>query len=216
MPARIRGKSLLGVARKGFLDRRSKRRFWLLLPPRAKVARAGARNFPRRRQRRRSRRGAKLSAAAGRGVLRRLRAATPHPPPSGAPSPQGEGFGVRPQGEGLTLRGVGDAAPYRGTFSSGGRLTGVRGVGDAAPYRGKAFFACGRDEKKTGGAGLFVFAFGCAAHCALLCSFWSMAVNSGGRGQRSSTGSPVRGWTKRRPVAWRHWPVRPGTGFLAP
>ena len=72
------------------------------------------------------------------------------------------------------------------------------------------------DEKKTGGAGLFVFFLGCAAHCALFCSFWSMAVNSGGRGQWSSTGSPVRGWTKRRPVAWRHWPVRPGTGFLAP
>ena len=62
----------------------------------------------------------------------------------------------------------------------------------------------------------FCVFLGCAAHCALLCSFWSMAVNSGGRGQWSSTGSPVRGWMKRRPVAWRHWPVRPGTGFLAP
>ncbi len=35
-------------------------------------------------------------------------------------------------------------------------------------------------------------------------SFSSMRVNSSGRGQWSSTGSPVRGWRKRRPVAWRH------------
>ena len=75
---------------------------------------------------------------------------------------------------------------------------------------------CGRGTKK-GPAGPVLLCFlGYAAHCALLCSFWSMAVNSGGRGQWSSTGSPVRGWMKRRPVAWRHWPVRPGTGFLAP
>ena len=33
--------------------------FWLLLSPQTKVARAGARNYPRRRQRKRSRRGAK-------------------------------------------------------------------------------------------------------------------------------------------------------------
>ena len=44
---------------KGSLDRRSKRCFWLLLSPQTKVARAGARNYPRRRQRKRSRRGAK-------------------------------------------------------------------------------------------------------------------------------------------------------------
>ena len=61
MPARIRGKSQLSIAREGFLDRRSKRCFWLLLSPQTKVARAGARNYPRRRQRKRSRRGAKLS-----------------------------------------------------------------------------------------------------------------------------------------------------------
>ena len=75
MPARIRGKSQLSIAREGFLDRRSKRCFWLLLSPQTKVAHAGARNYPRRRQ------------------IMRLRrcAATPHPPPSGAPSPQGEG-----------------------------------------------------------------------------------------------------------------------------
>ena len=33
-------------ARKGFLNRRFERRFWVLLPPRAKVPRAGARNVP--------------------------------------------------------------------------------------------------------------------------------------------------------------------------
>ena len=71
MPARIRSKSLPGIAREGFLDRRSKRCFWLLLSPQTKVARAGARNYP-------------CAAAAGTGALRRC-AATPHPPPSGAP-----------------------------------------------------------------------------------------------------------------------------------
>ena len=81
MPARRCGKSQLSIAREGFLDRRSKRCFWLLLSPQTKVARAGARNYPRRRQ-----------------ILRLRRcAATPHPPPSGAPSPQGEGLGVRRQ-----------------------------------------------------------------------------------------------------------------------
>ena len=50
MPARIRRKSLSAIAREGFLDRRSKRCFWLLLSPQTKVARAGARNYPRRRQ----------------------------------------------------------------------------------------------------------------------------------------------------------------------
>ena len=33
-------------ARKGFSNRRFERRFWVLLPPRAKVPRAGARNVP--------------------------------------------------------------------------------------------------------------------------------------------------------------------------
>ena len=33
-------------ARKGFSNRRFERRFWVLLPPRAKVPRAGARNAP--------------------------------------------------------------------------------------------------------------------------------------------------------------------------
>ena len=58
-----RGRQRTGVAREGFLDRRSKRCFWLLLSPQTKVARAGARNSPLRR---------------GRGALRRC-AATPHP-----------------------------------------------------------------------------------------------------------------------------------------
>ena len=46
MPARRCGKSQLSIAREGFLDRRSKRCFWLLLSPQTKVARAGARNSP--------------------------------------------------------------------------------------------------------------------------------------------------------------------------
>ena len=49
MPARRCRKSQLSIAREGFLDRRSKRCFWLLLSPQTKVARAGARNYPRRR-----------------------------------------------------------------------------------------------------------------------------------------------------------------------
>ena len=100
------------------------------------------------------------------------------------------------KGEGLGLCGPGTRLPVT---SSGGRLTPADG---------------GRKKDRRGRS--FCVFLGCAAHCALLCSFWSMAVNSGGRGQWSSTGSPVRGWMKRRPVAWRHWPVRPGTGFLAP
>ena len=47
-------------------------------------------------------------------------------------------------------------------------------------------------------------------------SFRSCARNSSGRGQLSSTGSPLRGWTNRSPTAWRHWPWSPGTGFFAP
>ena len=45
-----RGRQRTGIAREGFLDRRSKRCFWLLLSPQTKVARAGVRNYPRRRQ----------------------------------------------------------------------------------------------------------------------------------------------------------------------
>ena len=38
-------------ARKGFSNRRFERRFWVLLPPGAKVPRAGARNAPTHEQR---------------------------------------------------------------------------------------------------------------------------------------------------------------------
>ena len=62
-----RGRQRTGIAREGFLDRRSKRCFWLLLSPQTKVAHAGARNSP--------------CAGCGRdeGVLRRC-AAMPHLP----------------------------------------------------------------------------------------------------------------------------------------
>ena len=70
MPARIRGKSQLSIAREGFLDRRSKRCFWLLLSPQTKVARAGARNSPLRR-------GRGLYAAARRHLIRPLRGHLP-------------------------------------------------------------------------------------------------------------------------------------------
>ena len=72
LPARIRGKSQLSIAREGFLDRRSKRCFWLLLSPQTKVARAGARNYPRRRQiMRLRRRGGELAFPWRGGGLRR-------------------------------------------------------------------------------------------------------------------------------------------------
>ena len=146
-------------------------------------ARAGARNYPRWRQ------------------IMRLRycAATPHPPPSGAPSPQGEGLRVRHS----------HREPLKGKANGGVSF-------NTATHQGGRLTPAGGGRKKDRRGRSFCVFLGCAAHCALLCSFWSMAVNSGGRGQWSSTGSPVRGWTKRRPVAWRHWPVRPGTGFLAP
>ena len=51
---RENGQRRTGIAREGFLDRRSKRCFWLLLSPKTKVARAGARNYPHRRQRKRA------------------------------------------------------------------------------------------------------------------------------------------------------------------
>ena len=72
MSARIRRKSLSAIAREGFLDRRSKRCFWLLLSPQTKVARAGARNYPRRRQIMRLRRcGGELAFPWRGGGLRR-------------------------------------------------------------------------------------------------------------------------------------------------
>ena len=114
-------------------------------------------------------------------------------------TPQGEGLGVRhSHREPLKGKANGDVS-FNTATHQGGRLTSAGG---------------GRKKDRRGRS--FCFLFGCTAYWDLFCSFWSMAVNSGGRGQWSSTGSPVRGWTKRRPVAWRHWPVRPGTGFLAP
>ena len=70
----------------------------------------------------RSRRGAKLSAAAGRG--------TPHPALRATFPPGGRLWGVRPQGEGLTLRGVEDAAPLQGEGFGGAA------VGAKNSYRG--------------------------------------------------------------------------------
>ena len=126
MPARIRGKSQLSIAREGFLDRRSKRCFWLLLSPQTKVARAGARNSP--------------CAGCGRdeGVLRRC-AATPHPPPSGAP---------------VSLR-VGrfaDLTRHRRVIQRRGPLKGKANGGvsfnTAGPSRGR-LGACGRVFKES-------------------------------------------------------------------
>ncbi len=106
LPVRIRRKSQLSIAREGFLDRRSKRCFWLLLSPQTKVARAGARNYPRRRQ------------------IMRLRrcAATPHPPPSGAPSPQGEGLRVRHSHRGPLKGKANGGVSFNTATHQGGRL----------------------------------------------------------------------------------------------
>ena len=99
LPARIRGKSQLSIAREGFLDRRSKRCFWLLLSPQTKVARAGARNYPRRRQIMRLRRCAatphpsRLRRATCLPADRSVRGSdTPPACHSTARSPQGEGL----------------------------------------------------------------------------------------------------------------------------
>ena len=89
MPARRCGKSLSAIAREGFLDRRSKRCFWLLLSPQTKVARAGARNYPHRRQRKRSRRGAKLSPSETNTTLTPLRGYTSSAPFGGICLPAG-------------------------------------------------------------------------------------------------------------------------------
>ena len=123
MPARIRGKSLSAIAREGFLDRRSKRCFWLLLSPQTKVARAGARNCPLRQ---------------GRGALRRC-AATPHPPPSGASVSLRVG-----RSAGLTRhrRVIQHRDPSRGKANGGTPFN------TADPSRGKAWGCGGRSEKR--------------------------------------------------------------------
>ena len=137
MPARIRRKSLSAIAREGFLDRRSKRCFWLLLSPQTKVARAGARNYPSRRQ------------------IMHLRccAATPHLPPSGAPVSLRVGrfadlTGHRPviQHRGPLKRKANGGASFNTATHQGGRLGLVR-PGHPSPcdlIRGKAD-ACGRE-----------------------------------------------------------------------
>ena len=126
MPARIRRKSQLSIAREGFLDRRSKRCFWLLLSPQTKVARAGARNYPHRRQRKRSRRGAKLPPSETNTTLTPLRGDASSAPFGGTCLPAGRS--VRgsdtppachstprtPQGEGLRGAAAGAKNVYRG------------------------------------------------------------------------------------------------------
>ena len=155
MPARIRRKSLSAIAREGFLDRRSKRCFWLLLSPQTKVARAGARNSPLRR---------------GRGALRRC-AATPHPPPLGAP---------------VSLR-VGRSAG----LTRHRRVIQYRG-----PLKGKALGGCATqgeglgDKKKRPGALLL----------ALFISFWwcrSGPSGTGVTGRRRGLRRGRRSWGPR-------------------
>ena len=121
MPARIRRKSQLSIAREGFLDRRSKRCFWLLLSPQTKVARAGARNYPRRRQ------------------IMRLRrcAATPHPPRLRRAT-------CLPAGRFAGLTRHRRVIQYRGP--PGGRLWGVS-FSNTDPARGRPEGCGGRREK---------------------------------------------------------------------
>ena len=137
MPARIRRKSQLSIAREGFLDRRSKRCFWLLLSPQTKVARVGARNYPHRRQRKRSRRGAKLSPAETNTTLAPLRGDASSAPFGGTCLPAGRSAGLTRhrrviqyrepiKGEGLGLCCPGTRFPVT---LSGGRLTPADGRG---------------------------------------------------------------------------------------
>ena len=169
MPARIRSKSQPTVAREGFLDRRSKRCFWLLLSPQTKVARAGARNYPRRRQIMRLRRCAatphpsrlrratfpsrgRLNAAAGRGRFTPLRGDTSSAPFGGTCLPAGRS--VRgsdtppachstprtPQGEGLRVR-----HSHRGPLK--GKVDGGVSFNTANPSRGNAW-GCGIQHRE--------------------------------------------------------------------
>ena len=156
MPARIRRKSLSAIAREGFLDRRSKRCFWLLLSPQTKVARAGARNSP--------------CAGCGRdeGVLRRC-AATPHPPPSGAPVSLRVGrFAdltrhrrVIQRREPLKGKANGGVS-FNTADPQGGRLGGAPLT--PRPIKGKAD-ACGRGTKKDRRGRSFVFRRGIGVRC---------------------------------------------------
>ena len=102
-------------------------------------ARAGARNYPRRRQRKRSRRGAKLSPLETNTTLAPLRGDASSAPFGGTCLPAGRsvrGSDTPPachstprtlRGEGLSLCGLGTRLPVT---SSGGRLTPADGRGD--------------------------------------------------------------------------------------
>ena len=85
-------------------------------------ARAGARNYPRRRQ------------------IMRLRrcSATPHPPPSGAPSPQGEGLRVRHSHRGPLKGKANEGVSFNAANHQGGRLT-AAGRGTKKDRRGRSF-----------------------------------------------------------------------------
>ena len=121
-----RGRQRTGIAREGFLDRRSKRCFWLLLSPQTKVAHAGARNSP--------------CAGCGRdeGVLRRC-AATPHLPPSGASVSLRVG-----RSAGLTRHRR--VIQHRGPLK--GKANGGVSFNTAAPSRGR-LGTCGRVFKES-------------------------------------------------------------------
>ena len=136
MPARRCGKSQLSIAREGFLDRRSKRCFWLLLSPQTKVARAGARNYPRRRQRKRSRRGAKLSPSETNTTLAPLRGGTLSTPFGGTCLPAGRFAGLTRHRRVIQYRGP-----------PGGRLWGVS-FSNTDPARGRPEGCGGRSETR--------------------------------------------------------------------
>ena len=94
-------------ARKGFSNRRFERRFWVLLPPRAKVPRAGARNVPFSLMPRRCR-GISLPPS-------RLRCDTSLAE-GGRAAPAGRGGAMHPKGTcSASLHCVG-IAPYGTTF----------------------------------------------------------------------------------------------------
>ena len=136
MPARLRGKSQLSIAREGFLDRRSKRCFWLLLSPQTKVARAGARNSPLRR---------------GRGSFAPLRGDTSSAPFGGTFPSRGRLEGAplpprTPQGEGLRVR-HSHRGPLKGKANGGVSF-------NAATHQGGRLWGCGIQHREHPGGKL--------------------------------------------------------------